>query len=265
MPAAYSSDGFVQTLLRLQNSPTYGLFCEKVYGRNLCQFNALDEEQLQALVSALNLNSTHSVLDLGCGGGFISEYISDKTGASVTGVDFAKEVIELAQQRTSSKRQRLNFIVGNLNALSDEIGKFDIILSIDTLYFVEDLSASIRSFKKLLTLDGRIAAFYTYKRKPGDIENALKPESNKLGKALTAAGFRFETHDYSSNEQQIWTTAKNVAEELKELFTAEGNIKTYQGRVSESEENLNSILEGRSARSFYLTEKNGKAAKHDDK
>jgi 2-polyprenyl-3-methyl-5-hydroxy-6-metoxy-1,4-benzoquinol methylase len=87
-------------LLKSQKSKAYGEFCKKVYGRNLCQFNMFDEEQLQKLLTELNLNNTHIVLDLGCGNGLISEYISDLTGAKVIGIDYAGGAIKEAQKLT---------------------------------------------------------------------------------------------------------------------------------------------------------------------
>jgi cyclopropane fatty-acyl-phospholipid synthase-like methyltransferase len=249
-----SSQGFTGTLRRIQDSTTYGHFCEEVYGRNLRQFNAVDEEQLQKLLSSLSLNESHSLLDLGCGGGFISEYISDMTGAKVTGIDFADEIVKSAQNRTRFKRERLNFLTADLNAIPRALGKFNFIISIDTLYFIEDLAESIKKIKDLLLPGGKFATFFTFKKQIGDSENNLNPNSNKLGKALNAAGFNFQTHDFSLNEKVIWENAKSFAEIFKESFIAEGYRETYEGRIRESERNLKSIYEGRSARSFYLTE-----------
>lgn len=250
-----SAYGFSYTLRQLQESSTYGLFCEKVYGRNLRQFNAVDEEQLQKLLSSLNLNESHSLLDLGCGSGFISEYISDVTGAKVTGIDFAEEIIESALNRTHLKRDRLNFLTADLNAIPQTLNKFNFIISVDTLYFASELAESIKAIKNLLMPGGQFAAFFTFKKKIGDSENKLNPETNKLGKALTNARFNFQTYDFSSNEKVIWENTKKIAEIFKESFIAEGYREIYEERTWESERNLKSIYEDRSARSLYLTER----------
>lgn len=101
---------------------------------------------------------------------------------------------------------------------------------------------------------GQFAAFFTFKKKIGDSENKLNPETNKLGKALANARFNFQTHDFSLNEKVIWESTKKFAEILKESFIAEGYREIYEERIWESERNLKTIYEDRSARSLYLTE-----------
>ena len=55
------------------------------------------------------------MLDLGCGNGKMAEYISDCTGANLTGIDFIPFAIQQAQERTQAKRDRLEFKAeGNL-------------------------------------------------------------------------------------------------------------------------------------------------------
>jgi 2-polyprenyl-3-methyl-5-hydroxy-6-metoxy-1,4-benzoquinol methylase len=63
-----------------------------VYGRDLSQFNALDEIQLQFLLSNLKQLNPASVLDLGCGLGRITEFVAQNLDAEVTGLDFADQV-----------------------------------------------------------------------------------------------------------------------------------------------------------------------------
>lgn len=252
---------FTRTLLRIQESSAYGTFCERVYGRDLRQLNAVDEEQLQMLLSSLQLDETHRVLDLGCGGGFISEYISDITGAKVTGIDFADDIIKSAQKRTSQKKERLTFQTADLNKLSETFEKkllnssekFHFIISIDTLYFVDDITDVIKTMKRLLQPGGQFATFYTYKKQAGDEGNKLNPKQNKLGKALTSSGFRYETHDFTENEKLIWQKTKQTAEALIQSFITEGHQKTYEERIWEANRNLTASNEARSARSFYLT------------
>lgn len=252
---------FTRTLLRIQESSAYGTFCERVYGRDLRQLNAVDEEQLQKLLSSLHLNESHRVLDLGCGGGFISEYISDITGAKVTGIDFVDDIIKSAQKRTLLKKDRLTFLTADLNNLSETFekkilsasDKFNYIISIDALYFVDDITDIIKSMKRLLRPGGQFATFYTYKKQVGDEGNKLNPKQNKLGKALTSSGFRYVTYDFTENEKLIWLKTKQAAEDLKQSFITEGHQKTYEERIWEANRNLIASNESRSARSFYLT------------
>ncbi|MFC1852728.1 class I SAM-dependent methyltransferase [candidate division CSSED10-310 bacterium] len=69
-----------QFALKCEKSKTYSEFCERVHYQDLCQNNMIDMEQL---IEVLNLSPDNRVLDVGCGIGIITEYISDKTGECV--------------------------------------------------------------------------------------------------------------------------------------------------------------------------------------
>ncbi|MBE9556977.1 MAG: class I SAM-dependent methyltransferase [Proteobacteria bacterium] len=86
------------------------------------------------LLARLDLQAGDRVLDIGCGGGVISQYISDQTGANVTGLDYAASAIALATERTAAKGSRLTFVEGDISALDYPAHSFDAVVSLDTLY-----------------------------------------------------------------------------------------------------------------------------------
>ena len=102
----------------VNQSQAHARFCERAFGRNLCQHGFADMAQLDALIAALQPTSQHHLLDLGCGNGMIAEYISDVTDAHVTGLDYIPTAIAQAQARTAAKADRLTFQVGDINALA---------------------------------------------------------------------------------------------------------------------------------------------------
>jgi len=238
MLGVFGAMGFGKVLTSADESHTYGIFCEKVYGRNLSQCNMVDEEQLQKLIDILKINSSHSVLDLGCGIGRISEYISDVTGAKVTGVDFARKAIESAQKRTLNKRDRVNFVVGNLNSLPHFSEQFDCVLAMDSLYFVNDLDKTTDQMMSFLKNNGQFAAFFTHKWDLDDATNEKSPDRTDLARALQKLGFKFNTWNFTSNEKKIWELSMKVAEELRADFEREKKMDLYKGRIGESKQNL---------------------------
>ena len=54
------------------------------------------------LIQASGMGPSSRVLDLGCGNGMIAEYLSDQSGAHVTGIDFIPKAIQDARARTRS-------------------------------------------------------------------------------------------------------------------------------------------------------------------
>lgn len=246
------SKGYDNLLSRTGTSKAYSMFCERVFGKDLSQFNVLDMEQLNTLIEKLDLKPEEVALDLGCGNGRIAEYISDITGAKMVGLDFASEVIKNAEQRTNDKRNRLNYVVGNMEELSFEESSFDAVISIDTLYFVDSVDATIKALKKLLKPPtGRLGIFFDQNCDPDESRDILLPENTKVGKALRDNNFSYQTIDYTFNSREIWIREMQTAEELKDLFVQEGNADIYEDRVQDSKKTLESIESGRHVRYFY--------------
>jgi len=247
------SKGYDDLLSRTGNSRAYSMFCERVFGKDLSQFNVLDMEQLNTLIEKLDLKPGEVALDLGCGNGRIAEYISDVTGAKIVGLDFASELIKTAQQRTADKKSRLTYVVGNIDELSFEEGSFDAIISIDTLYFVDNTDATIKELKRLLKpTTGRLAIFSDQNINPDESRDILLPENTKVGKALRNNNLTYQTVDFTANSRQIWIREIEAAEELKELFIKEGNTDIYEDRAKDAKQTLESIDSGRHVRYFYL-------------
>lgn len=247
------SKGYDSLLSRTETSEAYSVFCERVFGKDLSQYNVLDMEQLNTLIEKLELRPREVVLDLGCGNGRIAEYISDLTGAKMVGLDFAAEVIKRAQQRTVNKKDRLTYLLGDMDDLSFEEQIFDAVIAVDTLYFAENISATVGKLKSLLKPpNGRLAIFYDQSCDPDESRDVLLPENTKVGKALSSNSLAYETVDYTANSKGIWIREIEAAEELKELFAKEGNMDIYEDRAQDAKRTLETIENGRQVRYFYL-------------
>ncbi len=142
-------------------------------------------------------------------------------------------------------------MIGNLNTLPSAIGLFDCIIAIDTLYFVKDLENSIREIRKLLKPGGQFAVFYSCKTDAAGDVDQLQANTNKLGKVLSKCHIKFQTWNFTLNQEKVWTLCFKVAEELKEKFEVEGTLDLYKSRIQESQRHLNAISEGRAARFMY--------------
>jgi len=247
------SKGYDDLLSRTGTSKAYSMFCERVFGQDLSQFNVLDMEQLNTLIEQLDLKTEETVLDLGCGNGRIAEYISDLTGAKVTGLDFANQLIRTAQERTADRKNRLIYVVGNMDELAFDEGSFDAVISIDTLYFVESIDVTVKNLRKLLRPPtGRLAIFFDQSVNPDESRDILLPENTKVGKALKNNGLTYRAIDFTSNSRQIWIREIHAAEELKELFIKEGNKDIYEDREKDAKQTLEVVESGRQVRYFYL-------------
>jgi len=88
------------------------------------------------------------ILDIGCGGGLISEPMS-RLGASVTGIDASDKNIQVAKlhaKKNNLKIKYLNTVPENLKMQNE----FDIILNLEVVEHVEDLDLYLSSCFGLL-------------------------------------------------------------------------------------------------------------------
>lgn len=181
-------DWYTQYYAVVASSQANAQFCERLHGHNLCQHDFTEMAHLDKLIEVADLRPGQRVLDLGCGNGLIAEYLSDRSDAHVTGIDFIPEAIRQAQERTRSKRDRLEFRVGNIGAPDFPDASFDLLVSIDTLYFTP-LPETIGRMKQILKPDGQMAMFYSHGCLPHESletfpKEKILPDGTPLAQAL---------------------------------------------------------------------------------
>ena len=210
-----------------ENSPAHAIFCEKVYGKNLCQHGLTDLFQLSKLREVLNLSSTDRVLDLGCGNGHITEYLHDLTGAFYEGVDISEEAIRQAHKRVQAKKGRLVFHVGNMNQLDFPQQSFSAVISIDTIYYVNSLEETLKQMVEVLKPNGQMGIFFTQWINNLEAKARLLPEATDLAMLLKKYNLKFTALDLTRHEAEHWRKKVDVLERLRTEFEGEGNLSLY--------------------------------------
>lgn len=99
--------------------------------------------------------SGKSVLDVGCGGGILSESLARK-GAKVTGIDLSEGPLKVAQIRNKKVNLDIDYKKISTNQLVDSGEKFDVIACLEMLEHVPDPSEIVSDCEKLLKKNGHI-------------------------------------------------------------------------------------------------------------
>ncbi len=99
-----------------------------------------------------NLLNNLNILDIGCGGGLISEPMA-RLGANVTGIDAAERNIKIATIHSKKNKLNINYINKSPEQL-DVTEKFDIILNLEVVEHVENLDLYLKSCANLLKKNG---------------------------------------------------------------------------------------------------------------
>jgi SAM-dependent methyltransferase len=99
------------------------------------------------------------VLDAGCGEGYLCRKLA-RLGARVTGVDFSKEMLAIAEERTRDRAVLgIRYLHGNCEHLDFlDAGSFDVVVSNMVLMDLADHRAALQGFYRLL-VEGGILVF----------------------------------------------------------------------------------------------------------
>ena len=93
-----------------------------------------------------------AILDIGCGGGLISEPMA-RLGGDVTGIDAAEKNIKVANLHSKKNNLKINYINKSPEQLKEK-EKFDIILNLEVVEHVDNLDIYLQSCYNLLKKNG---------------------------------------------------------------------------------------------------------------
>ena len=94
------------------------------------------------------------ILDIGCGGGLISEPMA-RLGGNVTGIDAGEKNINIASLHSKESNLKIRYLENSPEQLKEK-EKFDIILNLEIVEHVENLDLYLQSCHDLLKRNGLI-------------------------------------------------------------------------------------------------------------
>ena len=93
-----------------------------------------------------------NILDIGCGGGLLSEPMQ-RLGANVTGIDASIKNIKVAKLHAQKNKLKINYLCSSPEKLKTK-KKYDVILNMEIVEHVDDLNFFLKSSSKLLKKNG---------------------------------------------------------------------------------------------------------------
>ncbi|MFE7718826.1 class I SAM-dependent methyltransferase [Nocardia rhizosphaerihabitans] len=126
-------------------------------------------------VDTLRLSGSKKVLDLACGPGNFTRYLSEFLSGDgfVTGLDYSEPM--LARAAADNAGPRVGYVRGDARTLPFADGTFDAVCCFGALYLIPDPIAATREMIRVLAPGGRIAITTSYR------------EDNLFGRASTMA------------------------------------------------------------------------------
>ena len=93
-----------------------------------------------------------NILDIGCGGGLLSEPMQ-RLGANVTGIDASSKNIKIAKLHAKKNKLNIRYLCSSPEKMKIA-KKFDVILNMEIVEHVEDIQFFLKSSSKLLKKNG---------------------------------------------------------------------------------------------------------------
>tara|TARA_B100000212_G_C27219002_1_gene466397 strand:- start:50 stop:742 length:693 start_codon:yes stop_codon:yes gene_type:complete len=100
--------------------------------------------------------SNKKILDIGCGGGLLSEALHD-AGAIVCGVDASKKTIQVAKNHAKERDLNITYVCKSITDFAKSNGqKFDYIVCFEMIEHVDDQSQLINDIKSLMNKKSKV-------------------------------------------------------------------------------------------------------------
>ncbi|MBR2515453.1 MAG: bifunctional 2-polyprenyl-6-hydroxyphenol methylase/3-demethylubiquinol 3-O-methyltransferase UbiG [Halomonas sp.] len=177
------------------------------------------------------------VLDVGCGGGILSESMAHR-GAKVTGIDLGEAPLGVARLHAEASGVEIDYRNISVEALADEQpGEFDIITCMEMLEHVPDPASVIRACSQLVRPGGYVF-FSTLNRTPKSYAFAI------LGAEYVLRLLPRGTHDYAKfirpSEMAAWSRTSGL--EVREQTGLTYNPLTRRYRLVANDVSVNYMM-----------------------
>ncbi|MCH5179840.1 MAG: class I SAM-dependent methyltransferase [Erysipelotrichales bacterium] len=163
-----------------QFSNPHGLF-----GKICCIImNVMNKRMYRTVISHINANENSTILDIGYGNGYLINKLYKRYKSTIKGIEISKDMEQIATRKNKSgiKNGKVELLEADCCNLQFEQESFDIVTSINTIYFWNDERKGLNEIFKVLKPDG---CFY----------NTVYEKEWLQSLKFTREGFKFFTQD----------------------------------------------------------------------
>ena len=199
-----------------ERSVAFRQFCKEAFGEDLSQDGFSDIKQINRILRITPTGKDVHILDIGCGNGKMLGYIQKQTDAYIHGFDYSANAISTAIKLFPNNSDFRQGIIGEIDYPAES---FDVITSMDTIYFAPDIGEFILQLIRWLKKEGILFIGY----QEGDvIPKTESINTTVLAKTLQAQGIKYEVEDITKETYDLLKKKRKTALLYQNTFEQEG-------------------------------------------
>ena len=210
-------DEYEQFYKMTGNSKVFKAFCRDAFGQDFSQDGFSDLRQIDRIVRFVPAGEDVHILDVGCGNGKMLGYLQDKTNAYIHGFDYSGNAIDSARKMFQSKAE---FRQGNIGEIEYPSEHFDLVVSMDSMYFAPDMEKFVLQIMRWLKKNGVLFVGY----QEGDVMSKTdNAKTTVLAKALEKNNIPYDVEDITFETYELLKKKREAALLYQKEFEEEGN------------------------------------------
>lgn len=210
-------------------SKAFHNYCKDAFGEDFSQDGFSDIEQINIILQYIPKRDNVHILDIGCGNGKMLGYLQKQTGAFIHGFDYSEQAIATAQKLYPANSEFREGVIGEIEYAAEQ---FDVITSMDTMYFAKNMTTFVAQVKTWLKPNGVFFVGY----QEGDVMPKTKnSHTTVLAEALRQNEMQYAVEDITRQTYELLLKKRTAAEKHRKKFAEEGHQNWYEMLIGQTE------------------------------
>lgn len=236
-----------------EGSEAFKSFCKDAFGEDFSQDGFSDINQINRILEIIPKGRDVHILDIGCGNGKMLGYLQKKTGAYIHGFDYSMNAISTANKLFVKDAEFRQGLIGEIEYPEN---LFDVITSVDSMYFAPDMEKFLTQIMRWLKNEGKLFVCYQ--------EGDVMPKTDNSGttvfaKALDSLGIPYDVEDITKDTYDLLKKKRETAIKYQSDLESEGNKEWFDLLMIQTDcvTEPYELFAGKMARYVYTVCKNG--------
>ncbi len=212
-----------------KKSNAFRAFCKDAFGEDFSQDGFSNVEQTNMILEYIPQKENVHILDIGCGNGKMLGYLQKKTQAYIHGFDYSEEAIKTAKWLFPNNSEFREGVIGEIDYPEE---KFDVIISMDTMYFAKDMTSFVAQVKKWLKKDG---VFFVGYQEGDVIPKTENIHTTMLSQAVEINDMDYEVTDITEETYELLKTKRIAVMAHQKEFEEEGHKDWFDMLIGQTE------------------------------